>query len=189
MFSRTRFATSLLPLLAIACGGDADTETQTQRESPPAAEAPRMGESNEGDIEEVSDYRLSMDAVQKMHRAQLNIYSAMQQNPELAQMASMNAEEFSLDAMEQRFGGVPEIRNAVEQAGLSVREYGVIMLALFQASFAQASLDMGAQRDTVLAATHMNPANLDFVVEHREELQRMQEELAAAAERVSGPEQ
>lgn len=186
MSSRIRFAASLLVVLTVGCGGDADNEAQSVPDAPPAADAPRMGESNEGDIEEVSDYRLSMDAVQKMHRAQLNIYSAMQQNPELAQMASMNAEEFSLDAMEQRFGGVPEIRNAVEQAGLSVREYGVIMLALFQASFAQASLDMGAQRDTVLAATHMNPANLDFVVEHREELQRMQEELAAAAERVGG---
>lgn len=182
-----RAAASILLVLVIACGGDAE-ETPPQQAAPPIGEAPQMGQSNEGDITEVAEYRLTMDAVQKMHRAQLNIYEAMQQDPQLAQMASMSAEEFSLDAMEQRFGSVPGIRTAIEEAGLSVREYGVIMLALFQASFAQASLEMGAQRDTVLAATHMNPDNLEFVEQNRDALRQMQDELEAASRRAGAPE-
>jgi len=182
-----RTAASILVMLVIACGGDAERDTPS-REAPPIGEAPQMGQSNDADIVEVAEYRLTMDVVQKMHRAQLNIYAAMEQNPQLAQMASMSAEQFSLDAMEERFGSVPEIRSAIEEAGLSVREYGVIMLALFQASFAQASLEMGAQRDTVLAATHMNPDNLEFVEQNRDALRQMQDDLEAASRRAGAPE-
>lgn len=179
----------LVPALvaaAIACGGDADTDARPAASSPPAAGGARLGGSSDADVAEVSGYRLTMDAVRRMHQAQLAIYQAMQQNPELAQLASMEAEEFSLDAVEERFSSVPEIRQAIEGAGLSVREYGVIMVALFQASFAQASLEMGAPRDSVLASTDMNPDNLDFVGEHRDELRRLQEELAVAAREAGG---
>lgn len=178
---RARHVSPLLLALVLACGGDAETEQPTT-DARAAADAPQMGQSNEADIEEVADYRLTLDAVEKMHQAQLNIYAAMQRNPQIAQMASMGAEEFSLDALEARFNDVPEVRNAVESAGLSVREYGVVMLALFQASFAQASLDMGADRDEVLAATGMRPENLDFVAHHRDDLRRMQDQLEAVAQ-------
>lgn len=184
MSIRARSIPLLLPLALLLACGDSEPAPAAQDPAEAHASAPRLGESNEADVTEVADYVLTMDDVRRMHQAQLDIYEAMQANPALAQTASMSAEEFSLDAMETRFAGVPEIRTAIEGAGLEVREYGLIMLALFQASFAQASLDMGAQRDTVLAATRMNPDNLEFVRTHRTELQQMQEELSQAAARV-----
>ena len=175
-----------LVTLMVACGGDADTDVRSSDPAPSAANPSRPDARNNADIAEVGDYRLKMDDVRRMHDAQLEIYRAIQANPELAQLASMEAEEFSLDAVEQRFNSVPEIREAIEEAGLSVREYGVIMVALFQASFAQASLEMGAQRDSVLASSGMNPDNLDFVAENREELRRLQRGLAEAAGEAAG---
>ena len=46
----------------------------------------------------------------------------------------------SLDEMAARIGRIPEARKAIEGAGLTVRQYAVITMALFQASMAQCAV-------------------------------------------------
>lgn len=172
--------TLLLALLA-ACDRAADAGETRTAEPPRAAAGPAAG-SGDADLDEITDYRLTMDAVRRYYQAQRNVYQAMRDDPGLAKRmdrGTTDAAEFSLDEMEARYEEVPEVREAIAAAGLDTRDFSVITLTLFQSAFAQGAVEMGASRDSILARMGINPSNLDFVRANKTELERMQNEMEA----------
>jgi len=153
-----------------ACGGD-DAE-------PADAPAPAAESSGESDVQEISNYVLSMDDVERVMQAQRNLTQLMQEHPELEDRISMDADAATLDQMEARLNEVPEVREAVEEAGVDTREYVVIFMTLMQAGMADAVIEMGTSRDSVIAEMEVHPDNLDFIRENKEEITRMQEQVA-----------
>ena len=170
-----------------ACGGEADAPGAGTSASASTASATRGSADTDADMAEIRARTLTMTDVERWYQAQRNVYEAMRRNPSLAQQLqgdeSEDSDEMSLDEIEARYAKVPEVRKGIEAAGLEVRDFGVITWTLVQASFASAAIDMGANRDSVLASTGIKPANLDFVRENRARLEQLQAEIAALAPR------
>ena len=173
---------AVLLLTLAGCGRERAPEAASA--APPAAApaassyAPVNGSSQgDADLTEVSDYELSMDDVQRWYAAQRNLFTYVKAHPEAAKVLESNSDEFSLDDLESRLEAAPGARSAIEDAGLSTRDYGVILMSIFQSGFAQAAIDAGADREQILADAKVNPANLAFMKEHGAEINRMQQQL------------
>ena len=130
----------------------------------------------DADLRELSRYELTMADVRKFAAANAALakHPKAEQNDdeEEAEDESSNDDE-SLDEMAARIGRIPEARNAIEAAGLTVRQYAVITMALFQAAFAQYAVEQGADPAKVARDAGVNPANLRFVKEHKAELEKL----------------
>lgn len=177
----------LLPALLTVLVSATACDRGSSADAPGTAAAPRATQGGSGDTDsdmaEISDHRLTMAEVERWYQAQRSVYEAMRKNPALAQELERESEsdELSLDDIEDRFGSVPAVRKAIEATGLEVRDFGVILYSLAQAAAANAAVEMGASRDSVLARTGVHPANLDFVRAHKATLDRLQKETAALA--------
>jgi len=135
---------------------------------PPCSAAP----SGDADLRELSRYELTMTDVRKFAAAN----AALAKHPEAERDEDQDdgdTDDESLDELAARIGRVPEARKAIEAAGLTVRQYAVITMALFQAAFAQYAVDQGADINKVARDAGVNPANIRFVKEHKAELEKL----------------
>jgi len=76
-----------------------------------------------------------------------------------------------LDAMAAQIQAFPPMMAALRKEGMTAREYSKFLLAMLQAGFAA-----GLQKAGLLKTTPegVNPANIKFVIEHEEELKKLQ---------------
>lgn len=125
----------------------------------------------DADVRELSRYELTMADLRKYAAA--NATLAKQPKAESEEDGDEDRNNESLDDMATRVGRVPEARKAIEAAGLTPRQYAVITMALFQAAFAQFAVDQGADPAKVARDAGVNPANLRFVKEHKQELEKL----------------
>lgn len=171
----------LLAVVATASACNRAEDAGAASADPPASATTVRSHDSDAELAEITSYRLRMDEVERWYQAQRNVYEAMRKNPALTKQLENEADDPSLDELEARFEAVPEVRRAIESAGLEVRDFTVIIFTLAQAGVANAAVEAGASRDSVLARTGVDPANLDFVREHKVVLERMQAEVAALA--------
>jgi hypothetical protein len=82
----------------------------------------------------------------------------------------------SLDEMEAGVKKSPIVANALQQAGLSPREYGTFIMAMIQASMVAGFKKAGMIKEL---PKDVNPENVKFVEEHEAELKAMQAEFQA----------
>ena len=73
------------------------------------------------------------------------------------------------------------MRKAIEKAGLSPKEFAVIMMATMQAGMAQGIIAMRPKDNADSLAREMktNPANVRFMREHQAEIEAKQKAMAA----------
>ncbi len=139
-------------------------------------QATHAAPGGDADLRELSRYELIMTDVRKFAAANAALakHAKAEQNDdeEEDEDESSNADE-SLDEMAARIGRIPEARKAIEAAGLTVRQYAVITMALFQSAFAQYAVEQGADPAKVARDAGVNPANIRFVKEHKAELERL----------------
>ncbi|HEX2167668.1 MAG TPA: hypothetical protein VHG09_10595 [Longimicrobiales bacterium] len=169
---------AIAAIIAACSGGDAgDTDTTT----PPPATQP-TGQSaaaaSAAAIDEIGDYRLTMPAVRRWYEAQAHVYRAIGKNPELVDELEMLGQVSDIDEMEAHFDGIPEWRDAVGEAGLDMRDYAAILITLYHAKAVDEAIQSGADRAQVTANQQVDPANLEFVEQNRDELERLERELA-----------
>lgn len=180
--NRTRILPALLTVLCTACGNGDDAERQ---QDVPASRtsSPDISSSSqvEGEMAEVADYRLSMDAVERWHEAQRNVYRQAESNPELVQYLDVDLDDPSLDDLEDHYASIPEANDAIEDAGLEVREFVLITFALYQATTAQQLIAMGLEQDSVVDELNLHPADLEFARQNRTRLEQLQRETDALA--------
>ncbi len=153
-FPRTAVLVLVFALLAAVCGEQAHSAN-----------------GGDADLRELSSYQLTMADIRKFAAANANLakHPKVEQDDDDAE----DADNASLDEMAARIESVPVARKAVEAAGLSARQYAVITMALFQASFAQYAVEQGADPGKIARETGVNPANIRFVKEHKAELEQM----------------
>ncbi|MGH7445584.1 MAG: hypothetical protein ACREKM_11930 [Longimicrobiales bacterium] len=147
-----------------------------------ASSQPSYATSDDADIAEIQDYELTMDDIRMWSAATAELQRVVEANPQLA--ASLEEEESggqdlddSIDAMAERYDSEPAVRDAIEDAGLSAREYTVIFWAMMQAGMAQFSIEQGANPEEVARDLQVNPANIEFVQEHEAEIAALREQL------------
>jgi hypothetical protein len=173
----------LLVVLVAACGSDGDAEPQQSggAAAPPSTVATANRSGLEAEMAEVADYRLTMNAVERWHQAQRNVYRQAEGNPELIQHLRVDLDDATLDDLEDHFASIPEASDAIEDAGLEVREFVLIVFSLYQAIAAQELIAGGISQDSVLAQMNVHPDDLRFARENRARLQQLQRETDALA--------
>jgi hypothetical protein len=132
--------------------------------------------TGDADLRELSRYQLTLAEVRKYAAANANLakHPKVAEDEDAEGDSDEDTSDESLDGMAARIGKIPEARKAIESAGLTVRQYAVITMALIQASMAQFAVDSGADPAKVARDAGVNPANMKFVKEHKAELQKMQ---------------
>lgn len=174
-----RLLARLFPLLAaltlVACGGDTDApDPVAPAAEAPARPAPTDAPADAGvDEAALAAYTLDMDKVERWQRAAENLEQLTAENPGLQESWDAEAADAeSFDDMLAQIGREPEVRRAIESAGLSLRDYVLTNLALLQAMVAQSALEMNPGSP---APEGVNPENVAFVRENRARLEAMLE--------------
>jgi hypothetical protein len=79
----------------------------------------------------------------------------------------------NLDEMEAAIRKFPPLANALQQEGMTPREYSVLLMAMVQAAFAGGMQKSGMLKEL---PPGINAENVKFVLDHQAELQKMQQE-------------
>lgn len=146
--------------------------------------AARGSSSSDSDTRELSRYRLTTADLRKVGVAYQNLKRITQQHPNLVETdEEEQSGDKSLDQMAAEIERVPQLRKAIEDAGLSAREYSVISLALMQASAANMLVQQGAKPDSIAREIGTHPDNVRFAKEHEAEIARLQQALADTSTR------
>ena len=177
MHFRAILAAAVLGFAGSACAGDSEP-AETASGGAPAAGAPGSGD----DLTDVSNYRLTMDKVDRYFDAQLAIARRVKDlSPEerapLEQMeSSANA---SLDDMARRIESHPAMRDGLRETDLSPREFATITMAMVQAGMAASVLQMrpNDNQDSLAREMKASMDNIRFMRENEAELTRRQQEL------------
>ena len=166
-------------MISSACAKSDSPAADGDREAAALGSAASPSSSSaDQDLREISNYTLTMPKVDKYYEAMRNVMLAMKDIPE-SQRTSFNAANSSLDQYAANLEGSPPVRKAIEKAGLSPKEFAVIMMATMQAGMAQAIITMRPKDDADSLAREMktNPANVKFMREHAAELEAKQKAM------------
>jgi hypothetical protein len=180
MHLRTMLTSAALALAATACSGDdTDAADSAAGDSPAAAPA-----STGDDLTDVSNYRLTMDKVDRYFDAQLAIARRVKDlSPEerapLEEMGS--SADASLDDMARRLESHPAMRDGLREANLSPREFATMTMAMVQAGMAASVLQMrpNDNQDSLAREMKASMDNIRFMRENEAEIVRRQQELQA----------
>lgn len=170
-------------LLAAACASDADTAADTG-----AAAAPSAAASTGDDLADVSAYELTMDRIDRYFAAQralaVRIKDMSPAEREAFDVAS--DADASLDDMARHYESSPTMVAALDEAGMSAREFALSTMAIVQSGMAAAVLQMRpeANQDSLMREMKVNPANVRFIRENEAVLQQKQAELQAELQRL-----
>lgn len=176
LFTPMLFATTLA-----ACadkGSDALAEAPAARSN--TAAIPTKVANGDPDLQEVSDYRLTMDEIQKWS----SITTKMNQidftkSSRPSNTSGDDADDTgrggggdnpSIDDLETLYNGNKQARELIASGGLDARDFVVITFIMMQAGLAQYTIDQGAKPDSVAKEMNVSLANLKFLNEHRSEL-------------------
>jgi hypothetical protein len=86
------------------------------------------------DQELLAEYRLSDENVEKWTQATRNLVQVFRDNPELAQSQDqVKADEASIADIAAWYDSKPKIKEAINSAGMTSREYTTFLFSMFQA--------------------------------------------------------
>jgi len=119
----------------------------------------------DADAREVSQYALTGAGLAKFRQAAENLAPL---HDRLAAHCDEDEDASSLDAMVSRIGTIPGASNAIESAGMPVREFVVFFFSAVQTGFAVWALDQPGGS----LAPGVSMANVDFYRAHEDELQQ-----------------
>lgn len=161
--------------IAAACSKSKNDNAAAAGDVPDVAETSAPAGGRNADMQEVAQYQLNTEDFNKYAAATRKLQAASAGEDEEDDDEG-GAGDGSLDAFERALEENPAARAAVEQAGLTTREYAVIAYAIMQAALADYALQQGASRDSILARANIHPANITFVQQHRSEIERLKSE-------------
>jgi hypothetical protein len=181
--SITRLAFCAATVAALAgCADGSDADVEETAEAGGAASATAAS-----DLRDVSNYELRMGQVDKYYEAYRNMGEAMKDmTPQQREALDMDASDADLDTYVSRLEGQPAINSAIRDAGLSAREFSLILWSMLQSGMAAAVLDMqpNANQDSLVREMDANMGNVKFMRDNEAELRRKQEALQADMEKM-----
>ena len=145
-----------------------------------AAEAPAGSASS--DLADVTNYRLTMDKMDRFYDAQLEIARRVKELPPAEREAlDAGSGDASLDDMARRLDSHAATREGLRAAGVSSREFATLMMAMVQAGMAASVMQMrpADDQDSLARAMNASMENIRFLQENEAELTRKQQELEA----------
>jgi hypothetical protein len=113
---------------------------------------------------EIDDYRLTSDALQRLAAAKRNVSALYARDPSVDGRMRGTSAPKTLDEMTARINSEPGMKAALQQAGLSARDYMISMVALQGAIKGYQLKTTGKLDTTRIPPTVM--ANIDFVGTH-----------------------
>lgn len=119
---------------------------------------------SDADNREVTSYRLTQPALAKYAAATRALATVLAENPP---DCDEDQNDQSLDAMVAEIRGIPAATEAIESAGMPVREYVVLTWAMVQAGFAAWGLDQPGGE----LPPGVSMANVEFFRAHEAEFQ------------------
>jgi hypothetical protein len=131
------------------------------------------------DLKAISAYTLTMPKYRQFMNAMVNLGTAAQADPKLGD-ALEGSGELSIDQLTDRYNTVPGVKAAITKAGMTPRDF-----ALAQGAFLQAGMSYGLMKqlkltpDSVVKATGVSRANLEFFRANEAEINRLSAELQA----------
>ena len=179
--ARLAFCAATVAILA-GCADGSDSAVDETTEAGGAASATAAD-----DLRDVSNYELRMEQVDKYYQAFRNIGEAMKDmTPQQREALEMDASDTDLDTYVSRLEGQPAVNSAIRDAGLSAREFSLILWSMLQSGMAAAVLDMqpNANQDSIAREMDANMDNVRFLRENEAELRRKQEALQADMEKM-----
>lgn len=176
--SRYPLLAALLLLGPVACSSGDDA-------SGGAAATSDAELQNTGDVAaDVAAYELSMERIDRFYNVQRNLAVAMSKmSPEEreAMDLAMDGDSETMDDLVRTVESNPVMKEALDDAGMSAREYATAALAIMQAGMAAAVIEMRPNDDADSLVREMNASmeNVRFMQEHEAELQQKQQQLEA----------
>jgi hypothetical protein len=178
-------AIALVTTLSLGgCGSGAD-DAGGDAAAEPAAGAPAGAASAvDADVADVSEYTLTMDRMDRYFAAMANVERAMQNVPEEEREDVVGASgAVSIDDYAAALERNPAVRDAIREAGLSAREFGLITMAYLQAGMASAVLAMrpNENQDSLAREMKTNMANIKFLQENQAALEAKMQQAGMGA--------
>ena len=125
---------------------------------------------SQADAKQLYNYTLTMDKIQKTAAATKTLQELGKQHPELEKAGDAK----SIDGTVQLIQRYPEAVAAITQAGLAPREYVMCLLTTMQAAMAVGFKKSGTVKEyPPKLLEQVSKANLDFVEQHWDEIQKM----------------
>lgn len=167
---RPLLSLSLFALLA-ACGGNSGEATttaaaDTATPSEPAA-APGTALAADAGGDPTADYTLTMDKVDRYFAALRAFAALAKADPAMEDATTMNASQEDGLRFAARLEGNPAVAAALDEAGISARDYALTNELLVAALMAQGMVESGAL-DAIPEG--LNPHAVEFVKQHQAEL-------------------
>jgi hypothetical protein len=170
-----------------ACGKADDSATSAAANTPATAAQAAQGEE---DLADIGEYRLTMDKFDKWLAAQRNVMMKAKNmtDAEKAAFAQQNEgnNNASIDDMARAVSSNPMMNQAVRDAGLSPREYALVMMSFVQTGMAAAVAGMrpNDNQDSLIRAMKANPENVKFYKANEAEITRKSKALEEEMKRL-----
>jgi hypothetical protein len=133
--------------------------------------------------DEVSNYRLTSEGLQKFLRATQALHGLEDEDLEVAeQFESLNEDDVDLGQIAAAFDSEPRVKGAINGAGFTSREYVTFMFSMIQTMFTAAMLEIGGENALAQMENSVLKQNVQFYREHREEFEAMGEALEEMGE-------
>ena len=188
MMTRETLLVAML-LAAAGCASDAGERAETSDAEAGASGATVSARDAEDDLADITSYKLSMDKIDKYFEAQRNIgarVKAMSPAEREAMKENDNSANASLDDMARNMDRHPALKSAIEDAGLSTREYATLTMAMVQAGMAASILQMrpNDNQDSLAREMKASMENIRFMREHEAEITQKQKAIEAEFQRM-----
>jgi type I restriction-modification system DNA methylase subunit len=126
------------------------------------------------DLKEVRSFQLTEKKLDQFTQALRNMAEAVEKNPELAKQDNSLGSNASINDMVAAFDKIPPIKNAVETAGLSTREFVLFQMALMSAAMGHYLVKQGQKLPPEFSAEHAT-----FYKQHEEKFKALEKEWKA----------
>lgn len=159
-----------------ACADDTDTAVDTGT----AAGAMETSAAETAGVATLANYELTMDQVDKYFAAFRNMGAAMQRmSPEEREALEFDASDTDFNGYVARLEAHPVIERAIRDAGLSAREFSLVLWSMLQSSMANAVLQAqpDVNEDSLANEMQLNMNNVRFMREHEDEIRQKQDAL------------
>jgi len=178
-----------------ACGKRDAASGDTSAAAAAAASTPAASSGGD-DLADVTNYKLSMDKIDRYIAAQRNItnkvksMSPAEKQAMEARNEGRNNQNASIDDMARNIDSEPMMRDAIRSAGLSTREFALITISMMQSAMASSVLKMRPQdnQDSLIREMKANPDNVRFYREHEAEITKKTADLQAEMKAAGGSE-
>jgi hypothetical protein len=168
----TAVAVALFLAGAVAAPSDA---CAVYTQSPQSSEGPQgKGDITAEDQKDILAYILSMEKIRKMNAATKALKEWQTKNPKAAEASGADDQGGSLSAKakstDEKF---PEVATIIKKNGMDTKEYLISLYVFITATGFVSMKKSGQIKDYSAASGTINPANLDFVDAHWDEIQKM----------------